>query len=189
MKQILLKLCGALAAVLLIGSLVGCESSDDVVVNDGRPKNTTSAVQTTEAVQTQEPLLIVPLTEVGEQELAALGLSSQEQDYPWNYAEYSGICGDCVVYMHPGATRALAGFRVAGYKFGFNTGFMVFAYHNGEEMRLEDAYQRGLLTAEQVADISRYHAEYLINRYGEENFEFVYGRLFGSVKAPEVDTE
>lgn len=52
-------------------------------------------------------------------------------------------------------------FETAGYIFYWDEVFELYAYHNGEVCRLDEAYERGWLTREQIGVIYDKHQEYI----------------------------
>lgn len=70
---------------------------------------------------------------------------------------YYGSCRGCVVLFCGGLLPSITELTVANETFIYSNVFSIWVYRNGELIALEDAYAKGWLTDENIADIARYH--------------------------------
>ena len=91
-----------------------------------------------------------------------VALTWDDESFGWSgHARYYGTYGDAVVYAVSGDTYAITDLEVAGEIFWWPQGFSIWVYHDGEIMRLEEAYEQEILTKRNVKKIARIHARYV----------------------------
>ena len=73
---------------------------------------------------------------------------------------YYGTFDDCVVWVMQGQTEAIVDFELAGSRFYNRNGISFFVCRNGELIMLEEAYEQGFISAEDIAIVSKRHWEY-----------------------------
>ena len=81
----------------------------------------------------------------------------EDNGYP---ARYYGTYGDCVVLFQGTPMQTIETKHIAGYEFSHTTQFILDVYHEGELLPLSDAYSKGYVTEEQVAEIHQRHKNY-----------------------------
>lgn len=83
-------------------------------------------------------------------------------------SRYYGIYGDCVAVFQPTMLCWVETKQVADSEFTYSSSFVIWIYHDGEFCTIEEAWEQGLLTKEQVALMAEYHekaAEYFREYY------------------------
>ncbi|MBR4108955.1 MAG: hypothetical protein IKK41_01340 [Oscillospiraceae bacterium] len=73
---------------------------------------------------------------------------------------YYGTFDDCVVWVNPTTGQAITDFELAGLRFYYNTTISFFVCRNSELIMLEEAYEQGFISAEDVAIVADRHWEY-----------------------------
>lgn len=151
--------CRFLAACLFAAILAsGCSSE---IVIEGKATGTSTA-QTVGGVIPQLPGYEVPFSADKQQEISDAWIDKYGKWYILNwdvYTRYYGTYGDSVVFFNNGdiAASVLSEIRVAESVFKHGSGFSLNVYRDGEIYNLEDAYENGILTKEQIAEIAEYH--------------------------------
>lgn len=84
--------------------------------------------------------------------------ANPEIDGPWSIEYCYGIYNGCVAVMFslPG-TGLLRDVEIAGSVFRYRSSISIDVWNNGEFISVEDAYNRGLLTQEDIAQIADVH--------------------------------
>lgn len=91
-----------------------------------------------------------------------VALTWDDDSFGWSgMARYYGTYGDAVVYAFDANTCDVTNLEVAGEDFWWPQGFSIWVYHDGEIMRLEEAYEQEILTKRNVKKIARIHARYV----------------------------
>ena len=72
-------------------------------------------------------------------------------------SRYYGIYGDCVAVFQPTMLCWVETKQVADSEFTYSSSFVIWIYHDGEFCTIEEAWEQGLLTKEQVALMAEYH--------------------------------
>lgn len=90
-------------------------------------------------------------------EFEAAWLAEYGWEFNWNKGWYYGTYGDCVVIFMPGIMQVIHSVTVADEEFTYSVYFTLQVYYNGEFMYLDQAYEQGLISKEQVALIAEYH--------------------------------
>jgi hypothetical protein len=72
---------------------------------------------------------------------------------------YYGSCRGCVILFCGGLLPSITELTVANERFIYSNVFSIWVYKNGEFITLEDAYAKGWLTDENIADIAEYHRQ------------------------------
>ena len=76
--------------------------------------------------------------------------------------------GDCIAVFQPTMLCWVETKHVADYEFIYSSSFVIWIYHKGEFCTIEEAWEQGLLTKEQIALMAEYHkkaAEYIREYY------------------------
>lgn len=103
-----------------------------------------------------------------ERELQKAALERWGHEFSWtqldsegNLSEggsrYYGIYGDCVAVFQPTMLCWVETKQVADSEFTHSSSFVIWIYHDGEFCTIEEAWEQGLLTKEQVALMAEYH--------------------------------
>ena len=79
------------------------------------------------------------------------------------YGTYNGS----VVFAFPGDTQMPINKNVAGWRFSWGTAFEIIVYNDGSFCFIEDAFNQGLLTREDIANISAEHDAYYDSGFGQ----------------------
>lgn len=74
--------------------------------------------------------------------------------------KYYGTFDDCVVWVMQGQTEAIVDFELAGSRFYNRNGISFFVCREGKLIMLEEAYEQGLISAEDIAIVADRHWEY-----------------------------
>lgn len=84
-----------------------------------------------------------------------------------------GTFSDCYVWFTGGQLDYIDVKTVAGYKFIYTSGFTINVEKNGEVYNLQNAYENGLLTKEDIAEIYLIHKNHVIEtvNIGEELYK------------------
>ena len=77
--------------------------------------------------------------------------------WTWGDYYYYGRCGDRVLLYYPIPTCEPITIEVAGEVITSPSGMIFYVYANGKIYFLEEAYEQGLLTKENIADIAAYY--------------------------------
>ncbi|MBP3568098.1 MAG: hypothetical protein J6J44_00500 [Lachnospiraceae bacterium] len=83
-------------------------------------------------------------------------------------ARYYGIYGDCIAVFESTMLCWVETKQVADSEFTHSSSFVIWIYHDGEFCTIEEAWEQGLLTKEQVALMAEYHekaVEYIWEYY------------------------
>ncbi len=75
------------------------------------------------------------------------------------YERYYGIFGDCVVVAQEGQATHITGYTIEGIGIQ-GTAFYAFVYRDGEVLQLNQAYDQGWLTIDDIARIASRHKNY-----------------------------
>ena len=75
---------------------------------------------------------------------------------------YYGTFGDSSVIFVPSMLTAIGSIFVAGEKITYHNLCTIYVYNNGEFFKIEEAYNKGLLTQSDVSSIARYHYRFEI---------------------------
>ena len=78
-----------------------------------------------------------------------------------------GVYNDSVVFAQPGDTQMPINKNVAGWRFSWGTAFEIGVYNDGKFYFIEDAFNQGLLTREDIANISAEHDAYYDSGFGQ----------------------
>lgn len=70
---------------------------------------------------------------------------------------YYGTYGDCVAVFQPTMLCWVETKQVADSEFTHSSSFVIWIYHDGEFCTIEEAWEKELLTKEQVALMAEYH--------------------------------
>ena len=73
---------------------------------------------------------------------------------------YYGTFDDCVVWVSQGQTEAIVDFELAGSRFYNRNGISFFVCREGKLIMLEEAYEPGFISAEDIAIVANRHWEY-----------------------------
>ena len=180
MKKIL---CVVWVLVLVFG-LCACAASNPIGVQLG--SNTTTTVQpgidptvpTTQPVppssstQAEKPEPEVPyfdlslMTEVRKAEIEAawktqFGHLIEWEAYFPTHDRFYGDFGTCVVILSPGVATAQHTIEVAGYAFTYSNSFVLYVYADGAFYKIQEAYDNGIVTQEQIGMVHTYHVNYV----------------------------
>ena len=91
-------------------------------------------------------------------EFEAAWLAEFGWEFEWGKRErYYGTYGDCIVIFMPGFLQANWTETIAGEEFTHSVIFGLKVFYNGEFLTLEQAYEQGLISKEQVSLIAEYH--------------------------------
>ncbi|MDR3292959.1 MAG: hypothetical protein LBT20_02520 [Clostridiales bacterium] len=83
---------------------------------------------------------------------------------------YYGTHNDYVVFFVPGMETVITNVKIAGTIFRGNNSWTIYLWKNGSFSNMIDAYQQGLLTAEDIEKIGFHHRETLKKSWiGSEN--------------------
>lgn len=74
--------------------------------------------------------------------------------------QYYGTFDDCVVWVAQLQTEAIVDFELAGSRFYNRNGISFFVCRNSELIMLEEAYEQGFISAEDIAIVAGRHWEY-----------------------------
>lgn len=84
-----------------------------------------------------------------------------QRNYPRNGGYiYYGTFNDCVVWFGAGQTEAITDFELAGSRFYYHSGCTFTVCRDGKLIQLQEAYEQGFISAEDVAIVAERHAEY-----------------------------
>lgn len=84
-----------------------------------------------------------------------------QRNYPRNGGYiYYGTFNDCVVWFAAGNTHAITDFELAGSRFYFTSGCTFTVCRDGKLIQLQEAYEQGFISAEDIAIVAERHAEY-----------------------------
>lgn len=72
-------------------------------------------------------------------------------------ARYYGIYGECVAVFEPTMLCWVETKHIADSEFTHSSSFVIWIYHDGGFCNIQDAYEQGLLTGEQVELMAEYH--------------------------------
>ncbi len=97
--------------------------------------------------------------QTGERIQAIRDASYEQYGIEMGIDAYYGTYNGKDVFLHMSWGWAETEIEVAGCVFWEAATFEIFVFDNGEFIILQDAYERGLLTAEQIGDIAALHAE------------------------------
>ena len=94
-------------------------------------------------------------------EIQAAWQDEHKVKIPWDGERgYYGIYQeDVVVWIERGVTQATVKRKVAGEVFWWSSGFVIRAYHDGEFLCLEEAYEEGWLTQKDIVTLAKIHRE------------------------------
>ena len=87
---------------------------------------------------------------------------------------YYGTHGDCVAIFYPGQLTAERTLEVAGVEITYGYFFNIYVYHSGTLCKLEEAYQNGLLTKENIEFIAKHHNDVHLILSDNPMFEELY---------------
>lgn len=171
MKKVALRIISALCLIAIsVGLFSGCmDKPGGGGTNAPAAADKESGQTGTSAPETgYEPETLPPLTEDEVNELKDAGLREYEgvirvfdgdkavgsHRFTRYYGTYSGYA---VVY-EDGMLQARWSFTVAGKEFRGNHSFQLYACRGGEVITLSEAYNRDLLTEEDIAEIHKLHS-------------------------------
>ena len=92
------------------------------------------------------------------------------REYNVDLTNYPGYCGDawyygtindCIVIFQETDHNAVCCIGVANYTFKHNKSFFIAVYRDGEVCYLEEAYEKGWLTEDHIAQLHVRHSEML----------------------------
>lgn len=94
-------------------------------------------------------------------EMDKIWLSQKGEKLPWDgESGYYGTYDGAVVYIDVGLLGAITEKVVADQKFVWSSSFTIQVYKDGAFYDLETAYEKGLLTKENIGTIAKRHEEY-----------------------------
>lgn len=104
-----------------------------------------------------------PLSDKLWTEMQASWLDEYKVKIPWDgeTGYYGTYQEDVVVYIDVGPLAMITEITVAGVKFSWPSSFVIRVYSEGEFSNLETAYEKGLVTQEDVSSIADKHEDYL----------------------------
>ena len=95
------------------------------------------------------------------EEVGNAWLEERGREISWYEAggsnRYYGTYGEAVAIFSPGITDAIWEINVAGESLMWHSGFSISVYKEGKFCSLEEAYENGILTQENVKSIADYH--------------------------------
>lgn len=87
---------------------------------------------------------------------------------------YYGIYGECVAVFQPTMLCWVETKHIADSEFTYSSSFVIWIYYDGEFCTIEDAWEQGLLSAEQVELMAEYHRKaysYFLDYYQAQLLE------------------
>lgn len=159
------KICLLLAIILILGTLAACQRKDERELSVFEIKFSNDAVN--ELEEAYRHRYLEDLAWLGEEEsLAALEKSweavkplQNDNPNPFSY-RYYGTFGDCVVWFIQGELQSEVRFELAGSEFWNSVTCDFYICREGELITLQEAYENGYISAEDVAIVAARHAEY-----------------------------
>lgn len=97
-----------------------------------------------------------------EQEDYEMGIwfdESEESKHLGNLCYYGRYQGYDIVFMRT-MLAVISGKKIGNEEFHHSSGFVLYAYKNGEFIELEDAYAQGLISDRSLARIAKKHSKY-----------------------------
>ena len=76
-----------------------------------------------------------------------------------------GVVAECKVWFEPTMLTAVQVKEIAGYRFVFSSSFVIRVDADGEVYELNEAFEKGLLGKDDVAEIYRIHKANVIDNY------------------------
>lgn len=103
-----------------------------------------------------------------EQQLQEAALNTWGHEFYWTKlnedgslnnggARYYGIYGECVAVFEHTMLCWVETKHIADSEFTHSSSFVIWIYHDGEFCTIEEAWEQGLLTKEQVEQMAEYH--------------------------------
>lgn len=91
-------------------------------------------------------------------------------NFELNENVYYGTCRGCVILFSGGVLPAVTEITVAGEEFTYGYIFSIWVYKDGVFLELKEAYERGWLIKENIADIAKYHRQRTsgVEKYGDD---------------------
>ena len=144
------KVCWLLILVLVIGCFVGCQDA---------PPAQMLSLQTKKAIENAwDTKTMGPFP----------GWYDKEGNHPYGLVYYCTISGYTILMRETGTSFGpYSEIRIANYEFKSGDIFHLCAYKNGEFMQLEDAYNKGLISQEDILVIFEAHKAYVCEAFSE----------------------
>ena len=163
------KSLAALAACILLLSLASPLVSYIAEVisnfNAGAGSGTTEEIMESESKELHElfpDYTPAPLSEERIKELSKVlpVLSSDDEwtQYAWRVRNYLGDINGCFCFYSDGHLQYEETKIIAGYEFTRSTSFTLEVVYNGEKMYMNEAYDKGYLTRDEIGMMAAYHA-------------------------------
>ena len=163
-----------LAVVILCAAISGCAASNltDAQLSTVPTVATTQRIAPSSSTQVEIPEPEVPYfdlslmtmarkTEIEAAWKAEFGGSLQwEASFP-THDRFYGDFGTCVVILAPGNLTAVSTIEVAGYAFTYSNSFVLYVYADGALYKIQEAYDNGIITQEQIGMVHTYHVNYV----------------------------
>ena len=103
-----------------------------------------------------------PLSEERIEELSkvipALASDNEWTQYAWRVRNYLGDFNGCFCFYSDGHLQYEETKIIAGYEFTRSTSFTLEVVYNGEKMYMNEAYDKGYLTRDEIGMMAAYHA-------------------------------
>lgn len=165
-------ICILMAIVIFV--LAGCAASNptgtqlstDPTVATTQPMAPSSSTQA-EIPEPEVPYFDLSLmsedrkTEIEAAWKAKFDVSLQWEAYFPTHDRFYGDFGTCVVILAPGNLTAVSTIEVAGYAFTYTSSFVLYVYADGKFYQIQEAYNNGIVTQEQIGMVHTYHVNYV----------------------------
>ena len=170
--------------ILLLAAFAGCGSASNVdkettpSVNAGTNPDDLGSDNDDNEEKEDDPTRVFtldslePLSKEKQEEIEAAWKESHDGTgiLQWRYTgedswflwgdRYYGTFGDSTVIFSPGLLTALQTIKVADQEFVYGRRFNIYVYNNGEFFDITEAYEKKLLTYDDVAELAKYHATF-----------------------------
>ena len=151
-----------LVFVLIIGILAGCGQKDDRTLSLYELEFSDKAAE--ELKEAYKKQLIesttYEVTDFTAEKAWETVMPKQDNPKKRGYYIYYGTFEDCVVWVMQGAGGEIVDFELAGSRFYNPLSVDFYVCRKGQLIALEEAYEKGFISAEDIAIVADRHSEY-----------------------------